>query len=724
MELMSFIGVFMKKSQYLVMLFTIIFLFVVISFLLMSTGAQGDSGGTDSNIQVDGYAGGSGEFSWNDIHAFVIWEDDSKIDDKFNVTICERVVWDSGESKYRPAGHIFGQLSDIIWYDDPEPRFKLSKEEFIEYKNDKNLTVYILGEYLRNDVEERQAYQDIVITIPGPTAEIISASPNPTLINKNIKVLMGGNAYKSIEKHVLRLDGNEIYNDTQQEFDISGLAHGDYILSLQVFDDYEIWSPEVSLQIIVHEKPTAVIDSVFPNPLATGYNVTLTGHGEDDGTISRYAWGINKIEVYNDSNPKFEYSGLPLGNHSISFRVEDNFGIWSDEATTSVTVYNKPIAIIESISPNPAVEDQTITLIGNGSDQSQIAKYQWSFNFGSGGTGTHESLSHLFNATIPKAGTFNINLRVKDENGFWSDNVSAIIIVHEQPIAKIDSFSPDIPLNTDNINFIGNGTDDGLIVEYTWYMDSEIVHQGVSPAFQHLALSSGWHEVSLIVKDDHNISSDMVSLNFYVHEKPIANIEEITPNPAIENQNIEFHGNGSDDQVIIGYQWRSSNIGNISTEKDFSKTDLPRGTHIIFLKVKDNFNVWSNETQTILIVHQKPIAFIDSIAPLQSTEGEIITFSGHGTDDESITSYSWRSNIDGVINLNVSFSSKQLSAGIHTIYFKVQDNHGAWSDEVTMIIEIKEKKDSEGGFIPGFELVFFLISIGSVSVVMKGHKRN
>ncbi|MEW6054964.1 MAG: GDSL-type esterase/lipase family protein, partial [Nitrospirota bacterium] len=47
---------------------------------------------------------------------------------------------------------------------------------------------------------------------------------------------------------------------------------------------------------------------------------------------------------------------------------------------------------------------------------------------------------------------------------------------------------------------------------------------------------------------------------------------------------------------------------------------------------------------------------------------------------------SWRSSRDGVIGTAASFSTSALSEGIHTIYFKVQDNNGVWSPEVHMII--------------------------------------
>jgi len=59
-------------------------------------------------------------------------------------------------------------------------------------------------------------------------------------------------------------------------------------------------------------------------------------------------------------------------------------------------------------------------------------------------------------------------------------------------------------------------------------------------------------------------------------------------------------------------------------------------------------------------------------------------FSGHGTDEDGIvTAYKWRSSIDGGLGEIASISLATLSPGSHTIYFKVRDNAGQWSQEAS-----------------------------------------
>lgn len=84
-----------------------------------------------------------------------------------------------------------------------------------------------------------------------------------------------------------------------------------------------------------------------------------------------------------------------------------------------------------------------------------------------------------------------------------------------------------------------------------------------------------------------------------------------------------------------------------------------------------------------------PRAHIDSISPGEATEGQRITFRGHGTPQGGdIVAYSWRSSLDGDLNTQPKFTTPKLSVGEHIIYFKVQDNNGMWSDEDTKKVNI------------------------------------
>ncbi|MFO8143202.1 MAG: hypothetical protein R6T78_00765 [Dehalococcoidales bacterium] len=84
------------------------------------------------------------------------------------------------------------------------------------------------------------------------------------------------------------------------------------------------------------------------------------------------------------------------------------------------------------------------------------------------------------------------------------------------------------------------------------------------------------------------------------------------------------------------------------------------------------------------VANVPPVAYIDSILPVEALAGESISFDGHGTDtDGTVVAYRWRSNIDGDLSSKASFETSGLSEGEHIIYIKVQDNNGAWSEEAS-----------------------------------------
>jgi len=84
--------------------------------------------------------------------------------------------------------------------------------------------------------------------------------------------------------------------------------------------------------------PTAVIDSVSPNPAREGITVTLQGHGEDqDGDIIEYNWRSD-IDGDIGTTQDLSISTLSSGTHTIHYKVRDNVGVWSEEVDTTVNI--------------------------------------------------------------------------------------------------------------------------------------------------------------------------------------------------------------------------------------------------------------------------------------------------------------------------------------------------------------------------------------------------
>ena len=456
-------------------------------------------------------------------------------------------------------------------------------------------------------------------------------------------------------------------------------GQGDNVSDEVIFDP---WSYNVFT-----EKPEAIIESIVPNPWYVGESIIFNASGLDDGKIVRYHWKSDlEGDLFNDTNPNFNTSLSIVGTHTIFLRVQDDYHIWSDETSTTLEIKPLPIAIIDIITPNPALEFESVSFSGNGS-AGEFTQYSWR----SSRDGLF-SFDKDFNISSLSWGTHTIFFKVRNTDGVWSDEVSAPLLIHRPPEAFIDSIEPPIALFGENVTFDGYGTDDNWIMRMVWESSIDgVLKDGFDYSFTLANLSAGNHTITLRIQDEFGIWSEENKSYVYINQRPQAIIDSILPTENVELTERQFIGHGEDDNAITGYSWRSDLDGPLSDQATFSTDALSNGTHTIYFKVKDEYDVWSEEASTSLTVNGIPRAQIHSISPGSASEGESITFEGYATDDGSIERYLWRSSLNGEIynGTESTISLSNLSVGEHTIYFRVQDDLGTWSEEVTSIVTIR-----------------------------------
>lgn len=88
-----------------------------------------------------------------------------------------------------------------------------------------------------------------------------------------------------------------------------------------------------------------------------------------------------------------------------------------------------------------------------------------------------------------------------------------------------------------------------------------------------------------------------------------------------------------------------------------------------------------------------PVAVIHHVAPRVAVQeqGDVV-FTGNGMDTNAgaITGYRWVSDLDGLLATTATFSraAADLTAGLHTLTFMVQDDEGHWSQPVETMLEV------------------------------------
>jgi PKD repeat protein len=217
---------------------------------------------------------------------------------------------------------------------------------------------------------------------------------------------------------------------------------GTYIVDLKVTDDlgeYDTISKEI---IVANNRPTAIIDSIIPNPGSNKNIITFSGHGEDiDGMIESYYWESTIDGILSDE-ASFEIQGLSIGFHTIFFIVMDDDNEWSEVALATLEVreyVNNPPNIPDINGPSEGKTDVEYTFYAVTTDpDNDMVSYLFdfgnnmtSFVMGPYDSGVECNASHVWF----EEGIFQVKVMAFDTlnaESEWSDPIE--ISVPKKPI--------------------------------------------------------------------------------------------------------------------------------------------------------------------------------------------------------------------------------------------------------------------------------------------------
>ncbi len=220
------------------------------------------------------------------------------------------------------------------------------------------------------------------------------------------------------------------YDDSREDEDLLiPLGHDDY-LCLWVEDVLGNHATAASAPLHIDvEYPVAVAS--FPSDGVKGDVIAFDGSAStDDVAIASYLWDLGDGGSSSVATPNRVYSAA--GTYDITLTVTDPAGNVGS-VTDTLTMKARPVAVIDSITPNPAILGATITFDGHGVDEDGVIEaWDWVSDI-DGPLGS--AASFAVGALTPAS--HQITLQVRDDDEFWSDPVSMQLDVHLPPDWKM-----------------------------------------------------------------------------------------------------------------------------------------------------------------------------------------------------------------------------------------------------------------------------------------------
>ena len=472
------------------------------------------------------------------------------------------------------------------------------------------------------------ATHTVTVSAPnvGPTAAV-AISPNPASIGTTVNFNASGSSDPdgTIVNYEWDLDGNgsfELDTGTSSTTSRTYTSGGARTIRVRVTDDDGAMAVDADTLFVTNASPTASF-TVSPNPAQVGATVTFdaTASNDPDGTIAKYEWDLDGNGTYETdagTSDTTTQSYTTPGTRTIRLRVTDDDGAIATDAD-SLRINRPPIPSF-TISPNPAILNETIALDASPSDDLDgvINIYQWDFDYN--GTFSVDATGVTPTVSYATPGTRTIRLRVRDNDNATRELSRSVVVQVSRPNAAF-TFVPAAPLPGQAVAFTSRSTPSGApgnpqIVRTEWDFDYDPTEDFTPDATGPTAATSfatpGPKSVAIRVTETGG-GFALGSGTVVVNAPPRASFN-VAPGSPLDGDTVTFSSTSLDpDGPLTAQEWDLDGDGQFDdasgpvTARAFSK-----GSHLVRLRVTDAKGA-STVTEGRFAVLARPLKLLSGV---------------------------------------------------------------------------------------------------------------
>jgi PKD repeat protein len=286
-----------------------------------------------------------------------------------------------------------------------------------------------------------------------------------------------------------------------------------------------------------------------------------------------------------------------------------------------------------------------------------------------------------------------IRVAAVDAAGNAGSGDSGTFTITEKSPPKLTLFNPEVSGLTVTVNGVATpGYEGAKIDRLTWDWGDGSSENRWFPA-SHMYSKPGTYTITVTVYQSDGLTVTK-TLSVYVeaeNQPPVAGFSYSPSNP-LAGDGVSFTDQSYDpDGSVVSWRWDFGD-GASSSERNPTHVYYSPGSYTVTLTVKDDKGAEKSVSKTVYVgkreENKPPVAYIDLISPNPAYKGQAVTFKGHGYDyDGEVVECEW--SVSGMLlSHECSFSASDLPAGKYTVYFRVKDDKGAWSDYATDTLTI------------------------------------